>query len=77
MLLLGLSAAITAERVDLAELLGAMGYPEDPMVDMAMSGSVVRLAGMWSSVALTLLSVLYMVAIRRHFVAAREAGDQT
>jgi len=39
--------------------------------------SVARVVGILVSVALTLLSVLYMAAIRRHFVTAGEGEDQT
>jgi hypothetical protein len=77
LVLLGLSVALTAHRADPAELTGALGFPEVPTASGSPAGSVARLAVVWASIAVTLLSVLYMAAIHRHFVGRGEPGDQT
>ena len=77
LILLGLSVALTAHRADLAELTGALGFPELSTAGGSPAGSVARLVAVWASIAVTLLSVLYMAAIHRHFSGREEPEDQT
>jgi hypothetical protein len=62
---LGASAAVTFLRLEPAEICRQLGYPEDQveMVRRMIAGRVA--AG--GAVALTVATVLYMLAIRRHF----------
>ncbi len=68
MVLIGVSTAWTFARVDLAEFLRAMHYPEEQVRMMAVSRSF--LVG--ATVVLTLLSLVYMALIRHHFAGARD-----
>jgi hypothetical protein len=64
MVLVGASTWLTLVRVESAELLRAMGYPAD---SLPAAGQTYGLAASWLTVVLTLLSVAYMVGIRKHF----------
>ena len=59
--LLGISTWVSFERLSPSELFTAMGYPDDaPLVS---SNAVLS----WSTVVVTLLSLVYMARIRKHF----------
>lgn len=64
LVLVGASTWLTLERVAPAELFRAMGYPEDTL---ASPPSALISAAAWLTVALTVLTVVYMGAIRKHF----------
>ena len=70
----GVSTALTAWWVDPLELYAAAGYPEDQLPGLEGLGSGMGLVVAWGTLALTALSMVYMVAIRRHFVAVRRGG---
>jgi hypothetical protein len=63
----GAATAVTFARVEPAELYRASGYPEEQLAALAgaplLSGRVSALL----AAALTAASVLYMLAVRRHF----------
>ncbi len=64
MLLLGASTAAPFLFVEPATFLREMGYPEElAAMYRTLSGPAV----VWSTAVFTLLSVAYMVAIRKHF----------
>lgn len=64
LLLIGVSTWLTLERVAPSDLFRAMGYPED---SLASSPAGFRRAAEWLTAALTVLTVVYMGAIRKHF----------
>lgn len=74
----GLSMAITCWLVEPARLYREMYGTYADQVP-ASSSALLRAAGIWGSLGLTALSLLYMIAIRRHFAQAtedrREAGQ--
>lgn len=73
MLVGGLSTALTAWQIDPVELYAASGIPPDQLAGVEGLGSNLLVAGAWGTLALTALSLVYMLAIRRHF---RTAGDE-
>jgi hypothetical protein len=73
LVLAGLSVAVTFQIVEPGEYYRAIGYPEAASEDLPTPERFWKLATVWSTVALTLVSVIYMIAIRRHFSAARAA----
>jgi hypothetical protein len=69
LLLLGLSTAVTVHRAGLGALYTVMGYPEEEIAALSRPGSTGEMATVWITIAVTLLSLVYMVAIRKHFKA--------
>ena len=63
--LVGVSTCVTLVRVDPAEWYRAMGYP-DELVEALTLGSTIPF---WLTVAVTLLTLIYMARIRKHFRA--------
>jgi len=64
MVLLGISTMLTVTRGGLAEMLGGLGYAEEQAI---MLGDSMGPAAVWASAAVTVATVVYMLAIRRHF----------
>jgi hypothetical protein len=64
LLLIGLSTLLTFLRVELGSYLLLMGYPESQARMMSLPGGWVVAA----TAVLTLISLVYMAAIRRHFL---------
>jgi hypothetical protein len=73
LLMLGTSTAVTVHRAGMGALYGAMGYPEEEIAALGHSGSTAELVTIWITLAVTLLSLVYMVVIRKHF---RSAGGR-
>ena len=73
LVLAGLSVAVTFQVVEPNEYYRAMGYPDAAARGLPAPGPFWKLATVWSSVALTVGSVIYMVAVRKHFGAAQAA----
>jgi len=65
---IGVSTTVTLARIQPAEWMLAMGYPEE-MTDLVSDGAV--RAGVWVSAAITVVSVVYLLAIRRYFTQPR------
>ncbi len=70
LMVLGLSTAWTFVRVEPVEVYRLMGYPREQLEVLARSKATSRLVTVGSTIALTVLGVLYMLAIRRHFNGA-------
>ena len=64
--LAGVSTLATLVRVDPAEWYRAMGYPEELLQAMTLRSTIPA----WLTVAVTLLTLVYMVGIRKHFRAS-------
>jgi hypothetical protein len=64
LVLVGVSTWLTLVRVQPTELFRAMGYPED-WLESAPSGF--GAAATWLTAVLTVLTVVYMGGIRKHF----------
>ena len=64
---LGVSTLWTFAVVDVAEMYRHLGYPEEQIAALARSGPLLRRLTLWSSVVLTVVGVVYMLGIRRHF----------
>ena len=64
--LVGVSTWVTLLRVDPAEWYRAMGYPDELLATMTLHSTIPS----WLTAAVTLLTVVYMVGIRKHFRAA-------
>ena len=75
LLVLGISTVWTFEVVELTEMYGQLGYPEEQIAALARSEPVLRRLTLWSTLALTVVGVLYMLSIRRHFFESND--DQT
>jgi hypothetical protein len=67
LLLIGLSTWLTLRSADPDELFRALGYPDDSPTP----GDTFVSVNSWLAVAVTLLSLVYMGAIRKHFGVAR------
>ena len=67
--LAGVSTWVTLVRVDPAEWYRAMGYPDELLQAMTLRSTIPS----WLTAAVTLLTVVYMVGIRKHFRSS-EAG---
>ena len=67
--LAGVSTWLTLVRVDPAAWYRAMGYPEELLQAMTLTSTVPA----WLTLAVTLLTLVYMAGIRRHFHAATRA----
>lgn len=65
--LVGVSSAWTLARVDPAEFYGALGYPPRQVEALALVGAYDGALWIVATTALTLASVGYMFAVRRHF----------
>jgi len=65
LVLLGVSTGVTFLRVDPVEIYREMGYPEEQveMLRGALSGTLLA----WLSAAVTILTVVYMIGIRKHW----------
>ena len=63
---IGVSTWVTLVRVEPAEWYRSMGYP-DELVEAMTIGSTVPA---WLTVAITLLTLIYMARIRKHFQAS-------
>jgi len=63
----GASIALTFLRVQPVEYYRLMGYPEEQLELFEQSGLAHPSLIIWSTVVLTVLSLVYMGAIRRHF----------
>ncbi len=61
--LAGVSTWLTLVRVDLAEWYRAMGYP-DELAQAVTLGSTIPA---WLTIAVTLLTLVYMASMRKHF----------
>jgi len=70
----GFSTALTSWRIDPLEVYAASGIPDEQLVGLEGLGSGLLAAGVWGTLALTVLSMVFMLAIRRHFTASRP-GD--
>ena len=64
---LGASAAVTMQRVDPVELYRELGYPVASGTRNGGAELPGRIVMVWGAVALTVLSAVYMVCIRKHF----------
>jgi len=62
--LLGVSTFVTLLRVGVADYLRAMNYPEEQVTSLPTAVGAIAL---WSTVALTVVSLAYLLSIRRHF----------
>jgi hypothetical protein len=71
LVLVGVSTWLTLVRVQPDELFRAMGYPED---SLPSGDSTFGHVATWLTVVFTLLTVAYMVGIRKHFTAGPAAG---
>jgi hypothetical protein len=65
LLLFGVSIGVTLWAEGLAELMRALGHPEDQLG--AFTGALADSIAIWSSAGLTLASVAYFWAIRKYF----------
>ena len=74
---LGASVALTAQLVEPAAFLRAMGLPDEHLGDLPSLGSGLRLANLWGTIALTAISVVYLLLVRRQFATARRPSTQT
>lgn len=72
LVVLGAALAITFQLVEPAEFYGALGYPRQQLDALATTAHWWRLFGVWGTVGLTLVSVGYMLTIRRRFGAPRQ-----
>jgi hypothetical protein len=78
LLLGGLSSVWTLWSVEPREILAASGLTAAAPAGVEQIGAGLLAVLAWTTLALTVLSLVYMVAIRRHFVAAaRDAAPQT
>lgn len=75
LVVLGLSTVWTFEVVHLTEMYRQLGYPEEQITALARSEPVLHRLTQWSTVALTIVGLLYMWSIRRHFFGSN--GSQT
>jgi len=76
----GVSAAVTCWATDPVLLYRELGYPESAVAEGGSPALFVRAVGVWGSLGFTLLSLVYMAAIRPRFVASpqeRIPPDQT
>lgn len=73
LVLVGVSATATFFQVQPVEFYRAMGYPEQQLQRIDRAGPALRWSMVGGSVVLTLLTVVYMARIRRHF-GADDAG---
>ncbi len=64
--LAGVSTWVTLVRVDPAEWYRAMGYPDELLEAMTLGSTIPA----WLTVAVTLLTLVYMAAMRKHFRAS-------
>ncbi len=64
--LAGVSTWVTLVRVELAEWYRAMGYPDELLEAMSLRSTIPA----WLTVAVTLLTLVYMAAMRKHFRAS-------
>jgi len=69
---IGISTLWTLRRVELIEIYRAMGYPEEQLELLEFSGAMNGPLTFWLTAIMTVLTVLYMVGIRKHF-----RGSQT
>jgi hypothetical protein len=67
LVLIGVSTAWTLARIDPAALYRAVGYPEEQLRMLDGSGAMGRGFNIGVAVVLTLFSLVYMGAIRKHF----------
>lgn len=63
----GVSVVTTFLRVEPVELYRSMGYSERHLSRLDGAGDWSRQLIVWGTIALSLLSVLYMLAVRKHF----------
>lgn len=70
LIVVGCSVAVTAWVTDPTLLYRELGWHVPGAPGHETPAALVRAAGTWGSLGLTLLSVVYMAAVRRHFVAA-------
>jgi hypothetical protein len=66
-LLLGLSTLVTAVNVDVLEFYRLLGYPEEQLDLLRPSAGPSRLLMIVGSVAFTVVGLVYVLGIRRHF----------
>jgi hypothetical protein len=64
---IGVSTLWTLARVELAEFYRAMGYPERQLALLERSGAMDGRLMFWLTALTTVLTVAYMVGIRKHF----------
>jgi hypothetical protein len=67
LVLLGVSTWVTFLRVDPAEFYRAMGYPEEHV--RMLAGMLDGPTTAWSSLVITVLTIAYMLSIRKHFLS--------
>jgi hypothetical protein len=71
---LGASVALTFHVVESAVFLREMGLPEEYLGELPTLESGLRLVHVWGSLALTVISVAYMLAIRGSFASGPGKG---
>jgi hypothetical protein len=67
LLLFGISTALTFLRVDPLLFYRELGYPEQRLAALEGLGTWWRPLTLWSALLLTVASLAYMLAIRKHF----------
>ncbi|HXV76990.1 MAG TPA: hypothetical protein VD788_11805 [Candidatus Polarisedimenticolaceae bacterium] len=71
---LGWSTVVTALAVDPLEFYLLLGYDEEQLELLRPSAGAARWLMVGSSVALTVLGVVYLLGVRRHFSGRRRTG---
>ncbi len=67
MTLLGVSTIVTFLRVELVDYYRAMGYGEDQLAWLRQYGEVGKAPMLWLTAAFMILTVVYMISIRKEF----------
>jgi hypothetical protein len=71
LVLLGLSTTLTSLVTDPALLYRELGYSQSAAALSPSAIRFVRVVGVWGSLGFTLLGLVYMTAIRKHFATPR------
>jgi hypothetical protein len=74
LLLVGVSVVVTSLLTEPDQLYRVLGYPETRTAVTGSSASFARAVGVWGSLGFTVVSLIYMAAIRHHF-RTRPLGD--
>jgi len=67
-LLIGAATAVSFATLEPTELFRALGYPEEQIHALEGSAPSVGRSGAWISVAFTLVTLVYLARVRKHFV---------